>query len=82
MKILLPRPTTGAEPDGAALLRLVAELTQILNDHQQRIEELEGAQYIETNLARPPRQIGAKAVVGNDVYIATGITPADWVQVN
>ena len=82
MKILLPRPTIGAEPDGTALLRLVAELTQILNAQQQRIEALEADQYIETDLTRPPQAIGATAIVGGDVYIAVGTTPADWVQVN
>ena len=82
MKIVLPNPTWGGSPNGDALQRMVAELTKLLNDQQQRIEALEADQYIETNLTRPPRAIGAQAIVGSDVYIATGTTVSDWVQVN
>ena len=85
-RIQLPEPARSHRGqsciNAAFLTRLVAELTKLLNDQQQRIEALEADQYIETNLTRPPRAIGARAVVGSDVYIAVGTTVADWVQVN
>ena len=60
------------------LRRLVAELTKIVNELNQRVEELETLQYIEDDLTRPPQFEGARAIVGADVYV--GINGA-WVQV-
>jgi hypothetical protein len=73
-RLQLPEP----HPQEQYLRRLVAELTKIVNDLNQRVEELETLQYIEDDLSRPPRADGARAIVGADAYIGIG---GAWVQV-
>lgn len=81
-RVTLPDPTRGGEVTVEALRRLVGILTATLNDVITRLESTETALTIETDLSRPPGRVGQIAVVGADVYIATGLTPADWTQVN
>lgn len=74
-RIVLPDPTFEHE----YLRRLVAELTLRLNEHEQRISDLEADLYVEDNLLRPPRRDGALAVVGSNIYVGAA---DNWVQVN
>ena len=62
--------------------RIVAEVTVNLNDMTTRLSRVEAQQRIETDIAKPPSRIGAIAVVGVNVYVAVGTTPADWVIVS
>lgn len=62
--------------------RFTSALTLAVQGLDTRVFRLERNAYIETDLARPPRRPGAIAVVGGEVYIATGFTPADWKQVS
>lgn len=69
------RALPDAGPDAA---RAIAELTRIVNEFDARIERLERAAFVETDLARPPVRVGAVAVAGGEAYIAVGRSPADW----
>lgn len=76
-RLQLPDPDG---PDGAR--RVVAEITRLLGEMDARLEVLERANRIETDIARAPVRPGAIAVVGTTVYIATGRSSADWLQVS
>lgn len=90
MSLQLPRvvayPRVGEntkEVDPEGLQRMVAQLTLLLQNFQSRIQILEASVRVETDIARPPSRIGAVAVTSiGDVYIAVGLTPADWVLVS
>lgn len=81
-RLQLPEPGKSLMNNGwqdAYLRRLVAELTKIVNDQNQRIEELELLQYVETDLTRPPQFDFARGTDGTDIFIGLNGT---WVQVN
>jgi len=81
-RLQLPEPTSAgvnAPGQDVYLRRLVAELTKIVNDQNQRIEELETLQYVETDLTRPPEFDFARGTDGTDIFI--GLNGA-WVQVS
>ncbi len=82
-RLQLPEPSTSnpaaTAGQDAYLRRLVAELTKIVNDQNQRIEELESLQYVETDLTRPPEFDFARGTDGADIFI--GLNGA-WVQVS
>ena len=77
MSIRLPRP----DPQNRKYFeqRLIPELTKLLQEQQEQIEELRRKLYIETDLDRAPTRDGAVAVVVNDVYVGAN---GSWVQVN
>lgn len=81
-RVTLPDPSPGGEPNGDALRRQTALITEVLNSLVARVEVLTVAVQIETDIARPPLRVGQIAVVAGDVYVATGLTPSDWTQVN
>ena len=76
-RLQLPDPEG---PDGAR--RAVAEITRLLGEIDARLEVLERVARIETDISRPPVRPGAIAVVGNNVYIATGRSPSNWRKVS
>lgn len=85
--IRLPDPTRTKEADAAGvdpaeMRRLIGDLTLILNRFAKQVEEAQRRAYIETDLARPPTRVGAVAIVGPNIYIAVGLSPANWTQVN
>lgn len=74
-RLQLPEPNM----QDAYLRRLVAELTKIINDLNQRVEELESLQYVEIDLTRPPEFDFARGTDGTDIFIGlNGV----WVQVS
>lgn len=86
-RISLPDPLYRAGPkvsevDPAAMRRIVGELSRLLTTMQQTIDTLSQAAIVADNITRPPVRIGQTAVVGTAVYVATGLTAADWVLVS
>ena len=75
-RLQLPDPEG---PDGVR--RLVAEITRLLGEIDDRLVALERAGRVETDITRAPVRTGAIAVVGTDIYISTGRNPSDWQQV-
>lgn len=86
-RVTLPDPLYRTGPkindvDPAAMRRVIAELSRLLTGMQQTIDVLSQAVAVADNITRPPSRIGQTAVVGTDVYIATGLDVADWVLVS
>ena len=81
-RVTLPDPAPSGVVSAESLRRQTALLTEVLNGLVARAEILTVLTQIETDLSRPPTRVGQIAVVGPDVYIATGLTPSDWTQVN
>lgn len=73
-KVQLPTPPREEMYAG----RLVAELTRLLGDQEQRLEDLESRLRVETDLARAPERDGAIAVAAGEAYI--GVAGA-WRQI-
>lgn len=81
-RVTLPDPAPRGEPNGDALRRQTALLTEVLNSLVARVEALTTIVQIESDITRPPVRVGQVAVDSGDVYVATGLTPSDWTQVN
>jgi hypothetical protein len=81
-RVTLPDTAPAGQPDGASMRRQTALLTEVLNSLVARVEALTIIVQIETDITRPPVRVGQVAVDSGDVYVATGLTPSDWTQVN